>query len=63
MTLPPERIGDKGQRYEARYEDPDGEHVIGWGNSAAGAQTLADAMKLRPSTIRAWVVDREAPHE
>ncbi len=62
MTLPPERIGDKGQRYEVRacdYPNP-GWCVVGWTNDADRANRMADAIKLAPSCTDTRVVDREA---
>ena len=62
MTLRPEQIGDRGQRYEARYRDrtcADGQHkVIGWTNSEPDAEQMAAAWRLRPGQPMAWVRDR-----
>jgi hypothetical protein len=61
MTLPPERIGDKDQRYEIRFEEKDrpGEQVLGWTVSREGAKAMAKTCSLRPSVKRAWVIDRQ----
>ncbi len=63
MTLPPHRIGDKGQRYEVRYRDEDDaidvRRTIGWSNDLAGAEGMAAAWRLRPSAEHVWIVDRQ----
>ena len=62
MTLPPEKIGDKGQRYEVRYRDV-GEMVVapktlGWSSTREGARKMVKAWKKRPECLRVWFIDR-----
>lgn len=61
MTLPPEKIGDKGQRYEVHcigYGGP-GDRVVGWSDNLDGAEKMARAIMLAPSCTGAHVLDRE----
>ena len=56
MTLPPNRIGDKGRRYEIRCKDEDGvDMVIGWSDDPEAFQGAVD---LHPSWHSRYVVDR-----
>ena len=58
MTLPPEKIGDKGQRYEIRCQDADGEtFVIGW---AEKPDAFTEAVELHPAWHSREVIDRHA---
>jgi hypothetical protein len=63
VTLGPDQIGDRGQRYEVRYRDETcatGPHkVVGWTNSEPDAERMAAAWRTRPSTTNAWVADRQ----
>lgn len=64
MTFAPHQIGDKGQRWEARYVvDGEEPRAIGWSDDRAGALGMAQAFLLRPTTTLAYVVDREAGRE
>lgn len=69
MTLPPEKIGDKGQRFEIRYtktdealELPPGknppEHVLGWCDTMETAERMKKAWYEHPSTRFVWIIDR-----
>lgn len=61
MTLPPERIGDKGQRYEVRatgYPKAE-ESVIGWSADLDGAEKMADAIGCAPSCTSTLIFDRQ----
>lgn len=62
MTLPPEKIGDKGQRFEVRWrqhEDAADTHqVVGWSDDVPGAQAMLRAIRLHPSCADAWVHHR-----
>jgi hypothetical protein len=62
MTLRPEQIGDKGQRYEIRFSTDESREtqVLGWADDAELAKRMANAWKLRPGTTDAWVFDRQA---
>ena len=58
MTLPPGRIGDKGQRYEVRYLDhEDNEQVAGWHDDPTGGN-LIKMIELHPSWHSPRVIDR-----
>lgn len=67
MTLPPEKIGDKGQRYEVRGVLPgrdektgdDAFEVMGWTSDPTGGSLLDSAMAW-PRFKTAYVFDREA---
>lgn len=63
MTLPDDKIGDKGQRYEIRYRE---NHtlpykVLGWAGSDEGARKMVKTWKQRPGVTHCWVFDR-LPH-
>lgn len=69
MTFLPKQIGDKGQRYEAKYchGSPNKSKLvqcyqwatIGWSDTEEGAQEMCDAWALRPSTRETAVIDRQ----
>ncbi|WP_431861485.1 hypothetical protein [Azospirillum sp.] len=61
MTLPADRIGDNGQRYEVRgyIEETDVVEPIGYANDKDGADQLRDAANLWPRYDTVWVVDRQ----
>jgi len=63
MTLPPQRIGDKGQRYEIRFrKDSDAlgtQRVLGWSAKWRGAREMRDAWWDAPDVAEVWIVDRE----
>lgn len=56
----PHAVGDKGQRYEVRYRDPDtGQRkVFGWSNDLEGARAMMEAIDLHPSMDAPSVADR-----
>jgi hypothetical protein len=60
MTLPPEQIGDKGQRYEVTYFDTDAgkRRTFGWTSTLAGARSLAQAIDLHPTMDEPMIMDR-----
>lgn len=59
MTLPPELIGDKGQRYIVSALDDEGHALrIGYSDTLVGARGLGDAMRLHPTFNRPMIVDR-----
>lgn len=62
MTLPPSRIGDRGQRYEVRFklEGPD-IHTLGFTASGDRAVDLANSWAKHPTKPYTWVVDRKLP--
>ena len=56
MTLPPNRIGDKGRRYEIRCKDiNDNDVLIGWSDSPTAFQVAIDK---HPGLHSRYVVDR-----
>lgn len=63
MTLPPSRIGDKGQRFEVRYQRdgdaPESHRVLGWTEKIKGAQEMRDGWRKAPEVSKVWIVDRE----
>ena len=66
MTLPPNKIGDRGQRYEVRYvlhADLDTIRVLGWTDSQDEAFKMADTFMLAPYVERAWTHDRQPAPE
>lgn len=65
MTLTPEKIGDKGQRFEVRamgYPN-DGSNVIGWTNDAERAEVMMKSIRKAPRCTCAWIVDRKPADE
>lgn len=63
MTLPAQRIGDKGQRYEIRWrkegDAADTHRVLGWSTKWRGAREMRDAWWDAPDVADVWIVDRE----
>lgn len=66
MTLPPEKIGDKGQRFQIKYSADmtaiDDEHCLGYAGTEEGAEQMAEAWRKHPAGYYVWIVDRHAPH-
>lgn len=61
MTLPPEMIGDNGQRFEVRYKPRVGpEKVFGWSNTMEGAEQLLGCVKIWPAAVLGKIIDRGA---
>jgi len=60
MTLPPGRLGDKGQRYlvEADGYPRDGTNTIGFSSSRENAAKMASAISLAPGCDDVRVIDR-----
>ena len=60
MTLPPEKIGDKGQRYEVRYFDGADRTLktFGWAKTLASAERLCDAIRIHPVWNTPTIFDR-----
>ena len=60
MTLPPHKLGDKGQRYEVHCEGypEDGDNVIGWATNRESAARMARPLDDAPGSKRVWIVDR-----
>lgn len=65
MTLPPEKIGDKGQRFQIKYSRSadvmDDERTLGYAGTRDGAEQMAEAWRKHPQGYFVWVVDRHAP--
>ncbi len=62
MTLPPSKIGDKGQRYKVEgfnYPIEGQWHALGYVHSKAVAEDMKAAILLAPSCTDARVIDRE----
>ena len=54
LTLPPHKIGDKGQRYavvfKGMYADrPEDECALGYTDSPDGAERMANMVELHPT--------------
>ena len=61
MTLPPEKVGDKGQRFVARicgYPKP-GWNDVGYADTQEAAYELCLALMKAPSAQDFEVIDRE----
>lgn len=56
----PHITGDKGQRYEVSYYDPDTKtrKVFGWAEKYSGAMSMENAIKLHPSMQDPAIDDR-----
>ncbi len=54
--------GDRGQRYEITYFDPDadGRCIFGWSDTPKGAATMEVAIDLHPSWSHPQTQDRDA---
>lgn len=58
---PHTNIGDRGQRYEVRatgYPKADAS-VIGWSDTLAGADQIAEAIRQAPGCTRSEIFDRK----
>lgn len=65
MTLPPEKLGDQGQRYWVVAEGypQKGSNDVGYSEKYETACALADAIVQAPGCVKAQVVDREDHNE
>lgn len=63
MTFPPQRIGDKGQRYEIRWrrsdDAPQTHRRLGWATKESGAREMRAAWWKAPDVAEVWIVDRQ----
>ena len=61
MTLPPQKLGDQGQRYAVwtRGYPQDGDKAIQFSDSYDTACSLADNWVRAPGCVKSWVIDRE----
>ena len=59
----PHVVGDRGQRYEVSFYDPeqDKRRVLGWTDTPESAQKMAEAIEAHPSWQFAQIIDRDAP--
>lgn len=59
------KTGDRGQRYEITYFDPDAKRrrVFGWAANQTGADAMCDSINLHPTMRDPKVRDRNCPHE
>ncbi len=56
MTLSPEQLGDKGQRYEVRCKDPFGQSVLlGWSDDT---EAFARSVDQHPAWHSRYIIDR-----
>ena len=63
MTLPQEKIGDKGQRYVVVFRGfhdhaPDLEHSLGYTDTLLGVHDLFQAVEIHPVWNSPRVIDR-----
>jgi hypothetical protein len=63
----PHNVGDKGQRYEVTYRDPerdkdepDKRRVFGWSDTYEGARRMVDSIMLHPVWCGGEIQDRHA---
>ena len=58
----PHAVGDRGQRFEVSYSDPDAgaRKVFGWSDTLEGAQAMARSIELHPSMECAQILERQA---
>lgn len=61
----PHAVGDRGQRYEVTYRDPESDdpnkrRVMGWTSTQEGATSFLEAIALHPTWCDGQVKDREA---
>lgn len=57
----PHQVGDRGQRYEVTFFDPDANRrrVLGWSPTAEGAQQMASAVESHPAWQSPEIRDRQ----
>lgn len=58
----PHEVGDRGQRYEVSFFNPETNErqVLGWTNSVEAARSMADGVDAHPSWEFPRVTDRQA---
>lgn len=61
MTIPREKIGDNGQRYQIKFCDGTGEHTLSYAGTSEGAARIVEAYRRNPRGWSVWIVDRQAP--
>ena len=56
----PHYVGDRGQRYEVSYRDPDtgARKVFGWSDTKRGAEAMVMSITLHPSMADGEILDR-----
>lgn len=56
----PHNVGDRGQRYEVTFYDPsiNARRVMGWSDTAEGAQSMAASIEAHPSWQFPQIRDR-----
>jgi hypothetical protein len=61
----PHAVGDRGQRYEVSFYDPEAgkRRVMGWSNTLDGARSFMDAIDAHPVWTDPRVRDREADED
>jgi hypothetical protein len=64
MTLPPEKIGDRGLRFEIKFSTDvdaiDDERTLGYSSTLNGAEQMAASWRKHPEGYFVWIVDRHA---
>lgn len=61
MTLPPEKLGDKGQRFElhAIGWPKEGDNVIGWGEDKWSLADAGHSLLEQGPVTEAYLIDRK----
>ena len=62
----PHAVGDRGQRYEVTYANPESDEpekrrVFGWSDTTEGAAAMMRSIELHPVWTAGEVRDRQAP--
>lgn len=62
----PHEVGDRGQRYEVTYRDPESDEpnkrrIMGWASTMQGAGSYCDAVNAHPVWCDPEIKDRQAP--
>ena len=57
------KVGDEGQRYEARCYYAGCEIVMGWANNEKGIEAFRESVKLHPTMHSFRVIDRQKEQE
>jgi hypothetical protein len=65
MTLPPEQIGDKGQRFVVEIKDypNEGWQVCAYSDTYEGAKHFGETLVKAPTATDHRIIDRESTDE
>ena len=61
----PHQVGDKGQRYEVTFFDPEANarRVLGWSDDPETARRMADSVEQHPAWGYPRITDRTVPND